>query len=50
MRPGSDCHGNCYLLDLVLVAESMGELKEEVLRWKECMKVKGLKNNIAKQR
>jgi len=32
----------------VLVAESMEELKEKALRWKECMKVKGLKTNISK--
>ena len=31
----------------MLVAESMGELKK-VLRWKECMKAKGLKINIGK--
>lgn len=37
-----------YADDLVLMAESMGELKEKVLRWKECMETKGLKVNISK--
>ena len=36
-----------YVDDLVLMADSIEEL-EEVLRWKECMEVKGLKVNIGK--
>ena len=34
--------------DLVLMAESIEELKEKLLQWKECMEVKGLKVNIEK--
>ena len=34
--------------DLVLVAQSKEELREKVLRWKECMELKGLKVNIEK--
>ena len=37
-----------FVDDLVLVAESIGELKEKVLRWKEHMKIKGLKINTSK--
>ena len=28
--------------DLVLIAESMDGLKEKIMRWKECVEVKGL--------
>ena len=34
-----------YADDLVLMAESIEELKEKVMRWKECMEAKGLKMN-----
>ena len=37
-----------YADDLVLVAQSKEELREKVLRWKECMELKGLKVNIEK--
>ena len=37
-----------YADDLVLMAESVEDLKEKVLRWKECMEVKGLKVNLVK--
>ena len=37
-----------YADDLVLVAQSKEELREKVLRWKECMDLKGLKVNIEK--
>ena len=37
-----------YADDLVLMAESVEDLKEKVLRWKDCMEVKGLKVNIGK--
>ena len=37
-----------YADDLVLVAQSKEELREKVLRWKECMELKGLKVNIGK--
>ena len=37
-----------YADDLVLMAESIEELKGKVLRWKECMEAKGLKMNIGK--
>ena len=37
-----------YADDLVLVAQSKEELREKVLRWKECMELKGLKINIEK--
>ena len=37
-----------YAEDLVLMAESIQELKWKVLKWKECMEVKGLKMNIGK--
>ena len=37
-----------YADDLVLMAESIEELKWKVLRWKECMEAKGLKMNIGK--
>ena len=40
--------GLLYADDLVLKAESIEERKENVLRWKECMEVKGLKVNIGK--
>ena len=33
---------------LVLVAQSKEEFREKVLRWKECMELKGLKVNIGK--
>ena len=32
--------------DLVLMAESIEELKEKLLQWKECMEVKGLKVRV----
>ena len=38
--------GLLYADDLVFKAESIEERKENVLRWKECMDVKGLKVNI----
>ena len=34
--------------DLVFVADSMGELKEKVLRGKECIETKQLKISISK--
>ena len=34
--------------DLVLVAQNKEELREKVLRRKECMELKGLKVNIEK--
>mgnify|MGYP007071599789 CR=1 FL=1 len=37
-----------YADDLVLMAESSEELKEKVMRWKECMEAKGLKMNTGK--
>ena len=37
-----------YADDLILVAQSKEELREKVLRWKECMELKGLKINIEK--
>ena len=37
-----------YADDLVLVAQSKEGLREKVLRWKECMELKGLKLNIEK--
>ena len=37
-----------YADDLVLVAQSKEELREKVLRWKECMELKSLKVNIEK--
>ena len=37
-----------YADALVLMAESIEELKEKVLQWKECMEVKQLKMNIGK--
>ena len=37
-----------YADDLVLVAESLGQLREKILRRKECIEPKGLKNNISK--
>ena len=37
-----------YADDLVLIAESMDELKEKMKKWKECMEAKGLKVNIEK--
>ena len=37
-----------YADDLVLMAESIENLRENVLRWKECMEAKGLKVNIGK--
>ena len=37
-----------YADDLVLVVQSKEELREKVLRWKECMELKGLKINIKK--
>ena len=37
-----------YADDLVLMAESIEELKGKVLRWKECMEAKGLKMNVGK--
>ena len=37
-----------YANNLVLMAESIVELKEKVLRWKECMEAKGLKVNTGK--
>ena len=37
-----------YADDLVLVAQSKEELREKVLRWKECMELNGLKVNIEK--
>ena len=40
--------GLLYADDLVFKAESIEERKENVLRWKECMEVKGLKVNIDK--
>ena len=37
-----------YADNLVLMAESIEKLKWNLLRWKECMEVKGLKLNIVK--
>ena len=37
-----------YANDLVLMAESIEELKEKVIRWKECMEAKGLRMNTDK--
>jgi hypothetical protein len=37
-----------YADDLVLIAESLDELKEKMERWKDCMEAKGLKVNIEK--
>ena len=37
-----------YADDLVLVAESMTELRQKVLRWKKCLETKGLKLNVKK--
>ena len=37
-----------YADELVLVAQSKEELREKVMRWKECMELKGLKVNIEK--
>ena len=37
-----------YADDLVLIAESVDELREKMSRWKDCMEVKGLKVNIDK--
>ena len=37
-----------YADNLVLMAESIEELKWKVLWWKECMQAKGLKMNIGK--
>ena len=37
-----------YADDLVLMTESIEELKGKVLRWKECMEAKALKMNIGK--
>ena len=37
-----------YADDLVLIAESIDELREKMKAWKECMESKGLKVNIAK--
>ena len=37
-----------YADDLVLVAQSKEELREKLLRWKECTELKGLKVNIEK--
>ena len=39
-----------YTGDLVLVAESLGKLKQKELRWKECTGGKRLKINISKTR
>ena len=37
-----------YADDLVLIAESMDGLKEKIMRWKECVEVKGLRVNVGK--
>ena len=37
-----------YADDLVLVAQSIEELREKVQQWKACMESKGLKMNIDK--
>ena len=37
-----------YANNLVLMAESTEELKEKVVRWKECIEAKGLKMNTGK--
>jgi hypothetical protein len=39
-----------YADDLVLIATSMEELKDKILRWKATMEAKGLKVNIAKNK
>ena len=37
-----------YAHNLVLMIESIEELKEKVIRWKECMEAKGLRMNTDK--
>jgi len=39
-----------YAYDLVLLAESMEDLNDKVVRWNECMETKWLKINISKNK